>query len=608
MLRKLNLDGTKTYETALACSEVCMMLDALLSGRTSNAQIGSEQGDIPKWDDLIIEEPDGSLIHIQAKRQNTNFSDHSPTRSTISSGKNSGKLHDLSSLDDSMKSLGDWLRNNGNQTSPKRKFRLEVAGGMVLIKRGITVTQFRTLCNEQIKTITSVAGFDSLVETDSTARQIVEWLKSWCGFNDNSHVLTALKLLTIAETGNVSDIEERSIQLLATKFTQPRDVYNRLKGFINDNSTFSTAITPKIALDQVKNYLLPDVVNWTQYQYENGNYKKYGTHDLTVGNIESPSVVVANLWNTNKRGLLKIDAPVGLSEKLTQAIVRLALHLQSGTMSHMTNLAGWNQVIKTAVGGTLGIDKNDFDSINSMECTGVNISNDFSTLSTLTEQEDEAEALNDEMQKAVWSTVCSKVHAEISLHNSTPLRNAVEARWGSWRRSLENDIVSQRQLCLSMLHPVAEGSDILGHLRVGQKTAGLISRGIFTLLVVSVCLDGTDNNWKEVGSALSVSTNSLKYWSGAAGEQRRPRRLIENGRDKLLAAEPAKILILSEVEETPSELRSKTLASEDKTDKNLASVHEPQIIVTMCTKFSDLVHEGNIQKIRDYLNLQTTTS
>lgn len=582
------------------------MLDALLSGQTSNSSIGSEQGGIPKWDDLIVEKADGSLIHIQAKRNNTHFSEHSPTRGTITKGNNAGNLYDLSTLDDSMKSLGDWVGNNSSQTSPIRKFQLEVADGAVLIKKGITVSQFRTLCNEQIKTITSEAGFNSLVETDNTARLIVEWLKSWCEFKNNSHVLSALKILTVAQTGNVSDIEQRSIRILSTKFSQPEDVYNKLKGFINDNSTFTTAITPKIALDQVKAYLLPSVVNWTQYQHDKGNYKKYGTHDLTVGNIESPTVVVANLWDTNKEGLLKVDAPVGLSEKLPQAIIRLALHLQSGAMAHMTNLAGWSQVIKTAVGGTLGIDKNDFDSINSTECTGVKISNDFSSLSTLREQEDEAEALDNEMQKVVWSTICTKVREEISSHDATPLRNAIEARWSSWQTTLSNDIASQKQLCLSMLHPVAEGADILGYLRVGQKTAGLISRGIFTLLVVSVCLDGTDDNWKEVGSALSVSTNSLKYWSGVSGEPRRPRRLTETGRDKLLAAEPAKILILSEVEAAPSELRSKNLASEDKTDKNLASVHEPQIIVTMCPKFSDLVRQGNINNIRDYLEQQTS--
>jgi len=608
VLKKLNLDGTKTYETALACSEVCTMLDALLSGRTCNSYIGSEQGDIPKWDDLIIEEPDGSLIHIQAKRNNTNFSTHSPTRGTITSGKNAGKAYDLSPLDESMKSLGDWVAANTTQPSPMRKFRLEVADGGVKIKDGITINQFRVLCNEQIKPITTDDAFDALVKANKAAENILEWLISWCGFTSSNHVLSALKLLTVTQTGNVSDIEQRSIQVLATKFAQPGDVYNKLKGFINDNSTFTTAITPKIALEQIKDSLLPGIVNWTQYQHDNARYKKYGIQDLSVGKIESPSVVVPNLWDSTKKGLLKIDAPVGLTEKLPQAIVRLALHLQSGTMAHMTNHAGWSEAMKKAVGGTLGIDKTDFDSINSTQCTGVSISNDFANLSTLTEQETEADALNTEMQNVVWNIICAKVQAEISSHNATPLRTAVETRWNSWRAALATDMTSQKQLCLSMLHPVAEGDDILGHLRVGQKTAGLISRGIFTLLVVSVCLVGTDDNWKEVGSTLSVSTNALKYWSGASGEARRPRRLTENGRDKLLAAEPAKILILSEVEAAPSELRSKTLADEGGADKNLAAVHEPQIIVTMCPKFSDLVRQGNIQNIRDYLELQTPTN
>jgi hypothetical protein len=605
VLKKLNLDGTKTYETALACSEVSNMLDALLSGRTSNISIGSEQGDIAKWDDFVIQEADGSLIHVQAKRNNTDFSDHSPTRGTITKGKNKGNLYDLSPLDDSMKSLGEWIATvNLASLTPKRKFRLEVADGQVQIKGGITVNHLRTLCNDQIKDITNDAGFTALVTADQTAAKIVEWLVSWCGFKDNSHILSALKLLTVSQTGNVTDIEQRSIQTLSTKFSQPNDVYNSLKGFINDNSTFTTAITPRIALEPIKSFLLPTILNWTQYQQDETIYSKCGTHDLTQGNIETPSVVVPYLWDTSKTSLLKLDAPVNISEKLPQAIVRLALHLQSGTMAHLTNHAGWSEATKTAVGGTLGIDKTDFDSINAIQCTGISVSSDSAKLSSLTDQENEAEVLNDEMQKVVWNRVCSKVHAEISFHDATPLRAAVETRWNHWKTALDADITSQKELCLSMLHPAAEGKDIVGHLRVGQKTAGLISRGLFTLLIVSVCLDGTDNSWNEVGSALTVSTNALRYWSGAHGEARRPRKLIENGRDKLLAAEPAKILILSEVEAAPTELRTVSLAHEGSTDKTLAAAREPQIIVTMCPKFSDLVRLGNIQNIKDYLQLQ----
>ena len=124
MLKKLNLDGTKVYETALACSSVIEMIDALLSGHDGDKSIGSEQGGIEKWDDFVIETNDATLVHIQAKRNNTDFSDHSPKRDTITQGKNIGKIRPLSSLDESLKSLADWILSVDLKTlNPKRKFK-----------------------------------------------------------------------------------------------------------------------------------------------------------------------------------------------------------------------------------------------------------------------------------------------------------------------------------------------------------------------------------------------------------------------------------------------------------------------------------------------------
>jgi hypothetical protein len=606
VLKKLNLDGTKIFETTLACSVITNMVDALLAGHNGDRRIGSEQG-ISKWDDFVIEAFDGTLTHVQAKRNNKDFSNHGVTRGTITKGSNKGSLYALSPLDESLKSLADWVNTVDLQTlTPKRKFKLEIAEGQIQIKEGITINDFRILCNDHIKDITTDILFANLIATDKKVASIVEWLKNWCDFKDANHVLRGLKLLKVYSTGNVPDIKLKCVERLTSKFNQPQDVYDRLAGYINDNMTFTTAITPRIALDKLQSFLLPNILSWTQYQKLGTAYQKNGTHDLSFGNIETPSIVVTQLWDKSKPGIIKLDAPVNISEKLPQAIVRLTLHLQSGAMAHLTNHDAWKEAVKAAVGGTLGIDKSDFNTINSMQCPGISLGSDSASLTSLTDQDQEADALNDEMQKAIWVDVCESVFKEFASHENTPLRVAVENRWGHWKRALDIDFNAQKKLCVSMLHPVAEGKDILAHLRVGPKTTGLIATGIFTLLVVSVCLDGFDDLWDKVGSELTVTTNAMGCWSGAHGEPRRPRKLTENGREKLLAANPAKILILSEVESAPSELRNITLADDVSQHKNLAAAHEPQIIVTMCPKFSDLVRQGVIGDIKSYLESQIT--
>ena len=55
MLAKLRLDQTKKYEQALAAYEIAVMLVDFALGRKHYMRIGSEQGGISKWDDIVIE-------------------------------------------------------------------------------------------------------------------------------------------------------------------------------------------------------------------------------------------------------------------------------------------------------------------------------------------------------------------------------------------------------------------------------------------------------------------------------------------------------------------------------------------------------------------------
>ena len=114
MLAKLRLDQTKKYEQALATYEIAVMLIDFALGRKHYMRIGSEQGGILKWDDIIIEQDQSSQIHIQVKRQTSvDFGTclDECIRNKYLQGGREGQKRDLSPLDETLKSLADWFEH-----------------------------------------------------------------------------------------------------------------------------------------------------------------------------------------------------------------------------------------------------------------------------------------------------------------------------------------------------------------------------------------------------------------------------------------------------------------------------------------------------------------
>ena len=99
MLKRLRLDQTKKYEQSIASYEITKMLVAFVKGRQHYLCIGAEQGDIPQWDDLIIQDKVDSYIHIQVKRYTTDFSNDLIIRDTYKQGNRKGTLRGLSPFD-----------------------------------------------------------------------------------------------------------------------------------------------------------------------------------------------------------------------------------------------------------------------------------------------------------------------------------------------------------------------------------------------------------------------------------------------------------------------------------------------------------------------------
>ncbi|MFT5814087.1 MAG: hypothetical protein ACI9VT_001846 [Psychroserpens sp.] len=113
MLKKIRLDRTRTYELALATNYIAIMLDEFIEGRSHAKSLGCEQGNIEKWDDLILELECGAFEHIQVKRQLIDFSNSPVVRGIKKLGKeeNRGNPQDRSPLDESLFALAKWSKD-----------------------------------------------------------------------------------------------------------------------------------------------------------------------------------------------------------------------------------------------------------------------------------------------------------------------------------------------------------------------------------------------------------------------------------------------------------------------------------------------------------------
>ena len=310
MLKKLNLDGTKEYEVAVAASHVSQMLVAYSQGHEHILSIGAEQGEVAKWDDLVLKEKTGER-HIQIKRQNTDFNLDPCVRNKYTRKKRKGQLKDLSPFDEAIKSLGEWVSVNDPSTTDKKKtFEVYLPEGTVHIKSEIQVNVLKHLCENHIKDVTTAQGLNNLQAIDANINHCYDWLTTWCGFKDWEHILKALRLLEIVAGGSKVDIDSNTINNLQNIFHSPSEVLIKIKGFICDNTTFTGAITPRHLLKLVRSNLQPEVLPWTQFEQTGMDWEISGTIDTELDHdFERPSVLVPILWDTTNKGNLKLVVP-----------------------------------------------------------------------------------------------------------------------------------------------------------------------------------------------------------------------------------------------------------------------------------------------------------
>jgi len=609
MLKKLKLDQTKKYEQSIAANEVATMLVNFVKGRIHYLSVGAEQGDILKWDDLIIEDSEDSFIHIQVKRQTTNFStdQSNSVRNTYTQQSRKGKLRDLSPLDESMKSLADWIKSNDPDiVRPKRKFRIELPDGNILIKNDLEIRHFRELCENIIKPVSTVSGLEQLAKTDITVKKCYDWLNTWCEFENREQILKAVCVLSIKTSGSESDINCRTKETLEQIFQTDKVEDIRLKiapVYIDENSTYTGAIKARNLLFDFKEFLLPFIPSWTQFKRDGNNWTLSGIHDLENNNhIERPSIIVPTLWSNGKVRNLKIDASVNESCKLSNSLIQLAIHQEGQVNTHCKEADNWKNAINRKLGNTLGISRNDLCSLNIVDVSDSFVTSDNLSLDLISKHEKIAEELKIQMINKTWELVVNEIQDIISKMESSEIRDALEVQWRRWEQLIKDSTEEQYHLFKRILHPKAEGDDILGELRIGAKTSILIADGIYLLLIIAVCLGNENCDWKNIGTSLSVNTIGLEYWSGPSGRPRKVREIDDDCILELIGKESADILILSKISASPNDLYEEDLMSSNVQAKSLASPSLPKLLVTYNSRLRKIINKGEIEEIKQYLN------
>lgn len=608
MLKKLRLDQTKLYEKHLILEQLSEMLVFFVKGYPHHLAIGAEQGNIDKWDDIVIKADSNYYIYVQAKRQSTDFSCYSIERDKYTKKDRVGVFKDLSPFDEAIKSIGEYIsKSKADSKYSKNEFWLELPEGSTQIKKGLEVRHLKNFCDIYIKSVTTANDLKELAEKDRNVKNIYIWLTTWCDFVDWEHILKVMKILKIKESGLEKDIccRVKNNLMQIFKETEIQCVCRMILGYLDENTTFAGAIKPRQLLYLLKDYLLPNIQRWTLFKNDGSYWNVSGINDLEDNNeIERPLIIVPSLWsrdNPNAR-YLKIDGECMENCLISDSLMRLSLHPQGSFDVICSDKSSWENLIKTKIGGTLGVSRTDLRDLRILDGLEPSSQSEIKQLATITESENFAEELHNEMYRNTFKAVNTIMINKIREMEKGDLRNEVEVRWKTWKQSLEINMDEQKELFSKILHPKAEGKSISGELRVGLKTVDLLSDAIFLLLVVSVCLcDDENKSWDAVTKKLKMTSIGLAYWSGPSGSSNKVIKIDDDdGISKLLENELGQVIIISQSNLSETEVFQDNIAGEIKKSGLLTHPKYPKLLITNDRKFSKKLRNGNISELKEY--------
>lgn len=609
MLAKLRLDQTAVYEQAIAAYEISKMLCAFVEGRKHIMCIGAEQGDIPGWDDFVIQDCLSAFTHLQIKRQQTDFA-------PLNNCNRNGAV-ELTPLDRSMLSLANWVSTYDPAVNSNiYHFRLCLPHEGPAIKRNLEIRNFRDFMTLHINATTTTQGLYNLqhVANDGTAINLYNWLTTWCGFNDWDHIRKALQRLQIIAYRTELDIDLDSTNELSRVFREPANVLSLIKTYTQENSAYTGSISPRQLLFELKDHLLDNQRTWTQIDNIDNRWQISGIHDLESDTeIERPSKIIPQLWSNERIRNLNINV-TNVSTSLGpihEGIFQLALHLQGTVNASCVNWDGWKACLEGKLGGTIGDKEDDMDTLTISNYNDPYYITGGSLMNSNREQETFAKAMVTEMIKVTWRMVSEKISWRISqmeIRQSQVLRDTVEARWHNWQEAINNDESILTTLLKNIVHPKAEGEEILGCLRIGPKTKLLIADALFTCLLISVALDPSDSGIMKAEDGLSIGAIGLNWWSGPAGKIKRVRRIDDDESvNDLIGKEAYDILVLSQSDQPEGEIYKQSMGESANVDHSLAAGRSPKLLVTRNRLFNSIIKKGSITELRNYLQQKLIT-
>lgn len=620
MLEKLRLNKADKYQLMLATSYIAEMLVNFIEGKECSLELGCEKGNIATWDDLVIINAQGVYEHVQVKRQNGDFC----TKQVVRGKKqNSNEDQKLSTLDETMLGLANWVKSNGDDASNyKRNFIIELPAGNPRIKTNtykkpktcsrtgktseekktskFNIQNFKELCSQFNQYVTADGMKEQrklCIQTDS----LYLWLTTWCGFDDWNHIIKAMRLLKIKNSGLEDDVNDRTERALSRCFSNVSTVRRKIQGCIDENANYASSITPRLLLQELKDDLLPTVPSWTQYKSDiHRSWFINGTNDTRCREkIEKPSQVVEKLWGAvDQRHQIKIaaKAPDVLDDPFMKSLIHLAIHLPSLSTACFDELGAWKSVTKSSL-HTLGVSEGDLSNdqlpwVSNERSLTPSIEDYELTTSDLRRKQ--AEALTKNMYTHTWSAICERLGQKIDGLGDTDLRDAVELKWKNWCAYLDQNHGVRDRLLSEMMHPICEGEDVPATLRVGLKTVDILADGFKMLLIVSVGLKRSDDVCDLSGKELRVL--ALDYWSGMAGK---PRRIccLDEASEEIIGRERSPIIIMSSIKSPFTEVYDENIAFNQESSHNLSATHRPDILVTNDKKLRNLITRGNIEDI-----------
>ena len=616
MLQKLKLKRSDKFDTWVATLEMTRMVVARLDGRASGKALGSEQGGISEWDDIVIKEADGSWRHVQVKRQQDDFSTDSSTRDRYTKDKRKGELRDLSPFDQAIKSLAEHFKI-ASPHAARRSFQISTPFDNLFIKKDIKISEISNLCQDCNNPSTTSDGLAARALTDNSSKLLFDWLTTWCGFSDWEHILRALSHLSIHCVGQEDTIKTNIKEALAGWFASTDKTCNQIYHYLHINETDTGAATPRMVSQEIADYLRPDKPRWLQYQHgpDPMNWYVSGTVGCHKIEIEKPHETVPAFWTENHlQRILYLGAawPTGPLPELYTALLRLTLHLPQATQILLNQTNSWDTGIRQAVGGTLGISGDDLKVLptptNSQELRG---SSDGRCLSFPDEAE-EADALHTAMNIEVWRLVRDEVTAQIQGLPINELKAAMSRLWPKWCELIEGDDALKRSIFLEMVAIPCEGKKCRSVLRLGPKLVTLLADGLITNLVIAIALVGQNAEMKKLQDGRPVKTIALKWWGGPAETTEKARELfsVEDSEDglKLLGSENDPILIFSGVSAAPNEVFPESFADDAATQHNFSKQKRPDLIVTNCRAFQKAKKDGSIESVKSYLTTELSKS